>query len=66
MKAGNKGKLAGVGLALTALAISVAAPAYAADTDVTVTAANLTLGAIAVGDFAGVTLDVPSTPVPRR
>ena len=54
----SRGKLAGVALAFSALAISVAAPAHAADdTNVTVTAADLTLGAIAIGDFTGVTLD---------
>lgn len=60
MKAAGKSKLVGVTLALSALAVGAFAPvAHAAgdNTDVTVTAADLTLGTIAIGDFSGVTLD---------
>lgn len=60
MKAAGKCKLVGATLAISALAVGSFAPAAhaAADaTDVTVTAANLTLGTIAVGNFTGVTLD---------
>ena len=60
MRLRGKGRLAGVAVALTALAVGAAAPAaYAAgdNTDVTVTAADLTLGTIAIDDFTGVTLD---------
>ena len=60
MKVQRRGSLLGIAFAMTALGIAALAPtAQAAGdaTNVTVTAANLTLGAIAVGDFAGVTLD---------
>ena len=56
----GKRKVIGVAFGMSALVIVAAAPAAqaAADpTNVTVTAADLTLGAIAIGDFAGVTLD---------
>lgn len=55
------GRLVGVALAFSALVVAAAAPtaqAQTADpTNVTVTASNLTLGAIAVADFTGVTLN---------
>ena len=60
MKARGKGKFAGVALALSALAVGAAAPAAQAASDptnVTVSSSNLTLGAIAIGDFPGVTLN---------
>ena len=60
MKLRGKARLAGVVLALSALGVAAAAPAAHAaadDTNVTVSASNLTLGAIAIGDFTGVTLD---------
>lgn len=60
MKVQRRGSLLGVAFAMTAVGIAALAPAAqaAADpTNVTVTAAEITLGAISVGDFAAVTLD---------
>lgn len=60
MKLRGRGSLVGVVFAMSAIAIGALAPAAhaAADpTNVTVTAAELTLGAISVGDFTAVTLD---------
>lgn len=60
MKLQGRGKLVGIGFAMSAIAIGALAPAAQAATDptnVTVTAAELTLGAISVGDFGSVTLD---------
>lgn len=60
MKVRNRGSLVGAAFAMSAVAIAAVAPAaHAADdpTNVTVTAAEITLGAISVGDFTAVTLD---------
>ena len=53
-------RLVGVTFALSAIAVAAAAPAAQAagdPTNVTVSASNLSLWAIAIGDFSGVTLD---------
>ena len=60
MKVQGKGSFVGVVIAMSAVTIAAFVPAAQAaghDTNVTVTASNLTLGTIAVGDFAGVTLN---------
>lgn len=56
----GRGRLVGVTFAMSAIAIGALAPAAQATTDptnVTVTAAELTLGTVSVGDFGSVTLD---------
>jgi len=56
----GKARMVAVVFGLSAIAVGAVAPAAqaAADhTNVSVTAANLTLGVIAIGDFAGVALD---------
>ena len=60
MKLHHKGKRIGFSVVMAAIAVAAIAPvanAAADDTNVTVSASNLSLGTIAVGDFGGVTLD---------
>lgn len=60
MKVQKRGSLVGVAFAMSAIGLAAFAPVAQAagdPTNVTVTAAEITLGAISVGDFGAVTLD---------